>query len=364
MARYGEFIELINPYEDGPVTVTIRGVGQLGGPKRAITVTVPAAKDDKLGYWVIGDTSGTFLDPNTGVSTSRTDLPPRAGDRTPNQPENLDLNTGDELTLVNEGGQTIEVCRVTSSGPNDGDQTSQKNDPRVNEWTTEQATPGEDNTTMDFTAAGDKEPSGTDLRDLFFVCNGKLGTVGQLGRVHGGAQWATIDLTGDDVDDHNDGTWLCLYDVFTPDEHAGLGRIGLINVNTAPEEVLKGLEDTKNKRGLNATALHNATHPNSGKGEIIQSIGELGKYLQTTLPVGAQGSDQSWKREQPLAEIAGLVTVRSNMFRVTVRAQALGRQGDADKRSERWLQASVLRTVLPSGEVHVQVLSMRWLTNE
>jgi hypothetical protein len=71
----------------------------------------------------------------------------------------------------------------------------------------------------------------------------------------------------------------------------------------------------------------------------------------------------SSEREHNLADVVNLVTVRSNVFRVIVLAQAVDRQGH--KTAERRLEASVMRTVNPgTGEMKVRVLSMRWVPEE
>ena len=368
---HGEFIELINPY-DVPVTVIVRASQQ--GPNGESGViefpaTVPARTGDRVGqegYWVIGDRSGwyEYVDPDTGVRTTYylANLPGRPANCDDYQ--NLYLGGTNDITITTEGGQTIEIATAVDISSPEGAVTAQKNDPRIAQWDPAGETRRSwNNDTCKPGDSGDKDANGL-LSDLFAVYDGKLGSIGVLGKVFIGQPWATINLTGDedldgsvDIDWDNaysTATWLNILDIFTTASNVNQPRCGLINVNTAPMEVLSGL------KGLKAQDLYNATHPAAGAGRVIESIGELGEFLDMT-------GTATWDREKHLADIASLVSVRSSVFRVTVCAQALGRQGEVDKRGERWLQASVERTIVPGPlppKVTVRVLSMRWLVQE
>ena len=361
--EYGEFIELINPYEgDGsPVTVTVMDVPQLGGVPQDITVSVPAASGDTPGYYVIGDTSGIWVHTLSGDSGPATGLPklPAIAD----QGENLNLpNTGPlklrKLTLVlgPAGGPTIEVASYEpESTP--GPETTQKDDPRVDERETHNGTPKAQNVNWAPDASGDMD-SGLTLAERFVVYDGKLGSVGHLGRVHAGQKWATIDLTGDDLggnwdDVHKRESWLNIYEVFTTEETVPNARYGLININTAPEEVLVGL------KGVDSTVARGIAEHATGPDDCFETIGELGYFLG----IEPQGTATTWVREKHLADIAGLVTVRSHVFRVTLLAQAVDRQGNMVGESK--LEASVLRTIdVSTGKPSVRVLSTRWIFEE
>ena len=361
---FGEFIELINPY-DVKLTVTVQAYQQ--GPNGeylplSMTVEVPARTGDQIGregYYVIGDTSGwyEYIDPDTGVVTRY--YLPTIGQRPGgcDTYRNLHLTGSMAITLTMAGGQTVESTekdgRIDSAV---GGATAQKNDPRLPSWIAgtggnvrarnNECKPGD---------SGDKDTNGR-LSDVFAIYDGKLGSVGHLGKVYINQPWATIDLTGDDVTDPNkvssEPTWLNIYDIFTTARDVNQARCGLINVNTAPKEVLAGL------KGLSdAVAQQIADYVTDST--RFECIGQLGQFV---IP----SSGLTWDREKRLADIASLVTVRSSVFRVTVRAQALGRQGEVDKRGERWLQASVERLIDPTtGKVkQVRVLSMRWLVQE
>ncbi|MBN1916695.1 MAG: hypothetical protein JW889_02195 [Verrucomicrobia bacterium] len=368
---HGEFIELINPY-DTELTVTVH-IHQQGHNGEYLPVSfdvkVPARTGDQIGqegYYVIGDTSGwyNYTDPDTGAVTTYylANISERPLGKC-QEYRNLHLDGSKTITITTTDGSTIEVTD-SSIDSGEGPATAQKDDPRLPIWTEAgDGNTGGRNSVCKPGDSGDKDANGL-LPDLFAIYDGKLGAVGLLGRVHIGQPWATINLTGDDLSGtwesaHTQATWLSVYDAFTAARN-GADRVGLINVNTAPEEVLSGLEDTANSRGIDANALYNATHPSSGMmGRVIESIGELGEFLP--MSTGAT----TWEREKVLSDIAGLVTVRSNMFRVTVRAQALGRQGEVDKRGERWLQASVQRIINPTtGAAQIRIKSMRWLTAE
>ena len=113
-------------------------------------------------------------------------------------------------------------------------------------------------------------------------------------------------------------------------------------------------------KGVTPSKAHDIAAHVTATGQF-ETIGELGQYL---IP----SSGLTWlDREKHLASIANLVTVRSNVFHVTVLAQAIDRQGH--KMAERRLEASVLRTIdIPpnpgDATVKVRVLSMRWVSPE
>ena len=352
---HGEFIELINPY-DVDVDVTI--ITHMQGPSpgclpQPVTYTahVLARPDDSNArYYVIGDTHGHYTDPVSTQELERTGNLPAGCD----QYENLDLDSSRPIKLE-VSGTTYEAADFGDEGAEDS-QTRQKDDPRVetaDNWATAGDTMGKKNSTYRPDNSGDKDGD-IDLSKLFVVYNGKVGAVGHLGRVHAGAKWATINLSGDDVGNwdavHTEPTWLNIYDVFTTQDPVGNATYGLININTAPKEVLLGL------KGVDGTRA-DAIIGNVTDTARFESIAELGGYLDMAT------GDTSWDREKHLADVAGLVTVRSNVFRVTVLAQAVDRQGNAI--GERKIEASVLRTIdVGNGKPSVRVLSMRWLVEE
>jgi len=360
---YGEFIELFNPY-DVDVEVRIVGIHKQDGTGRPpITVTVPAQSyrviGDKSGYYYYTDASGdeqTKIVPDTGGH-----LPAEA-----NAPDCYDINLDDgggSIQLQTSGSHIIEVAEYGSEASEPGtNQTWQKNDPRVNKkpddstgWELTSGTPKAQNKNWEPSGSGDADPDDTPLEKLFVVNNGPIGCIGHLGHIHTGKPWETIDLVWDaswDVttwkpDDH--ATWLNLYDLFTPASDVDRDLYGLININTAPVEVLQGL------KGVDS-AIANSIFSHVTKDQRFESVSEL-SYIFRNL------GDNNYDRERYVADIANLVTVRSQVFRVTVLAQAVDRQGN--KCGERKLEASVLRTVDPAtGEFTVRVLSMRWLVED
>lgn len=361
---HGEFIELINPY-DVDITVTLvthrQGATGVAEEVTLTNITVPArTSDTQAGYYVIGDTSRWYVDPNTGLPVYEPDVGQGPGGC--DQYENLHLDSSRTIKLQLPGGASIQEVDFGDEGA-EGPETRQKDDPRVDEWETHNGTPKAQNEgwRKDLNPPADPEPADITLAELFVVYDGKLGSVGHLGRVHAGKKWATIDLTGDDLggnwdDVHKRESWLNIYDVFTTKESklASQPRHGLININTAPEEVLRGLKD------VDAASLYDQTHPDLPSARrVFESIAEIGEFL----PIEAPGSELTWGREKHLADIAGLVTVRSHVFRVTLLAQAVDRQGNMVGESK--LEASVLRTIDTStGRPNVRVLSTRWIFEE
>jgi len=369
---HGEFIEVVNPYEDeAKVKVQAPGLTNTGGNRDVFSdpVDVEGRSGDDVGdegYAVIGDTSARiWLLPIPPETPGEWRYVPNYGDYPLGCDSymNLDLESNSRITLSTNDDDTIEIA--TQYGSDDqGSQTAQKDDPRARveeNWKLATDTMGKFNSSTCKPSESGDEDGDIGLSNLYVIYNGPVGSIGHLGRVHTGQPWQTIDLTGEGVTwdtVHTTRTWLNIYDAFTtwtdtdPEHHP----YGLININTAPSEVLAGL------KGVDASGLYSATQPGSGTGRVIESIGELGEYLDMS------SGSTTWDREKHLADVAGLVTVRSHVFRVTVRAQALDRQ--RRKIAERRLEASVLREVElndsgePTGVIKVRVLSMRWLSED
>ena len=358
--EYGEYIELFNPY-DIDCEVSLFEVPTMNGLRHIRRIQVPAGE-----YVLIGDTGGWGKLPEAqgGALVPVTGKEPR-----PPSPYHEDLeldNGGVKLTLVlgNDPDKTemwIEQTEYPPAGNMD-DRTAQKDDPRVPDrqyWMVADETAGAENPW---------HPPGP-IEEQFVVYNTKVGSIGHLGFVHTGEPWTTIDMTGHfDVSDwdnvHKERTWLTLYDVLSTlaDPKNRPWHHGLININTASEEVLAGI------KGLDASKLYRHTHvnyPSSQRRRVFETIAEIadirpkeGEYIKMSSPA------TSWQREKVLADIAGLITVRSEVFRVTVLAQAVDRQGHPA--AARKLEASVLRTIDTSaaGEAsyRIRVLSTRWLS--
>ncbi len=362
VSDHGEFIELINPY-DVPAEVRVTAYWQRSdGAAVKFTsgvLTVPARSGNTAGYLVLRDRSGVvrYVDSDDVPRKEYVVFP--LGNERPADigeavafPANLRLE-GDPITLIRV--QNNHVIETTGGGIGSavGPETAQKDDPRqLGGWIEAPGTPGDwnDPSACNPGATGDMD-SNARLSDLFAIYDGPVGSVGHLGLVYTGQPWTTIDMTGDGVTwdtVHEEPCWLNLYDTFT----ASLFYhecFGLININTAPKEILmglKGVDETLAQRIVDYVTLD----------QRFESVGELGQFI---IP-GPSATLNSWDREKALADVAGLITVRSQNFRVTVLAEAVDRQGNSV--AQRKLEATVRRTFNLLGEPTVNVLSTRWLS--
>jgi hypothetical protein len=125
---------------------------------------------------------------------------------------------------------------------------------------------------------------------------------------------------------------------------------GLINVNTAPTEVLKSLPD-----GLDGTLGNAIAIAIQGGGKPFESIGDLvAKVPEIT------GAGSKWAEEQRFRSISNLITTRSNVFTVYVTAQVteddITDPPDTKVFAEKRLMAIVDRSVDP-----IRVRYFRWI---
>ncbi|MDP2895379.1 MAG: hypothetical protein Q8Q12_02320 [bacterium] len=359
---YGEFIELWNPY-DIPIDVAnyYVTIDESAGPQRIGPMAVASTVVSRRSFFVIGDTLGEVR--RQGGVDEMT-LPPFPLGCQAYAPINLDPPFADiYLEMEGPDGRRIRAethYPVPFSPPYDV--SLQKDDPRVGwDWKVGPPTPGRVNATV---SAGEDVYSSfyapgirTRVRDPSFNPSnpdclklaGGLSSIGELGMVHRAERWQTLNFTGQPMYANPADAWLLdlltlpyQYRLKAPsavgDPVPARENIpGRININTAPPEVLLGLnwdgmiEELDHYYGLRVNPA--LRYP------IIQRILErrtAGGY-RSLAEVAADianffdrfpslGSAPEAAREAFMRYNVNLITTRSNIFKITVLAQAFDRK--------------------------------------
>ena len=344
-----EFIELFNPY-DSAINIANWTI-TLDGSATIITLTGPTIPSQD--YYVIADQTGAGVDQvDTGI-------------------DSLD-SSGEQLTLKTDPGSGSITVQVTDYGSANETQSRQLNDPRPiplsasasNPWFWESSasTIGAPNSNFNPTGIGDNWTLGT-YPSSFFIANRRFSNKGYMGYIHRGSEWSSfkvddnitypdvlkyititdpsmdgIDNDGDVAKDSTD-TGLQAGDI-DGKEH----RIpGLINVNTASNQVLQSLPNI-------GTSEANAIIG----GRPFKSIGEVANVF-----TGISGD--KWNREKPFRAISNLITTRSNVFTVYVTAQVteedISDPPNTNVYAEKKILAIVDRSVDP-----IKIRYFRWIT--
>ncbi len=313
-----EFIELFNPYD---TNINIAGwTIELDAGATIIALTGPTilAQD----YYVIADQAGAEVDQIEPAGINSLD------------------NGGEELTLKTDPGSGSITVQVTDYGSADQNDTCSLNDPRPIpltatpldpwSWTTNSSnTIGNDNSNFN-PNVGDDGWTAVTQSNSFLVADRRFSNKGYLGFIHRGSQWSSfkvddssanqnvlhyitvtdpsmdnIDNDGDgDIDSSDTGTQNADID---GKEHRILG---LINVNTASEEVLKSLPIIGTMTA--ATDIANGSKPYDSIKDLLVSITGI---------TDASATNNKWNREKTFRAISNLITTRSNVFTVYVTAQ-------------------------------------------
>ncbi len=387
----GKYIELFNPYDSN---IDITGWMITGGTAMLSTGLIGniLAQD----YFVIADDQAAYLTfAYDGVN------PP---DQFHGNVNSLTAN-GEVLTLSDAFGNPVQVTHY-GQADNTTD-TRQLNDPRptplmdadgtinVNasipwRWTTSLETAGGTNTATLDPAIGavndgwDTMPS--TWPNSFLVANRRFSNKGYMGFIHKGSQWTSfrvgdtfaypivypnlldyititdpsmdnLDNDGDDDIDTYDTDGDGDIDVNdTGDTSFQAGDLdgkeyripGLINVNTAPVEVLKSLPNGAGATIGNAIALAiegSGSKPFMSIGDFVDKVAEITDTLATN----------KWDEEKISRSISNLITTRSNVFTVYVTAQITD-EAISNVYAEKRILAIVDRSVDP-----IKVRYFRWL---
>ncbi|MCR4290120.1 MAG: type II secretion system protein GspK, partial [Candidatus Scalindua sp.] len=337
-----KFIELYNPYDENLPTT---GGWTIRLDAGTTIIALPAASVPAGGYYVIGDSAAAGVDQVEPTIT------------------NLDSG-GEELRLRDNNGIDVQVTGYGSAGDND---TRSLNDPRPIPLTTGDpldpwswATTGNSmGLPNDNLPAVDNDDGwdGATYPSSFFIANRRFSNKGYLGFIHRGRQWSSFkvddtiaypnvlqyftvsDPSMDGIDNDGDGS------TDSADTGSQSGDLdgpeyripGLINVNTAPSEVLQSLPNIGTSE---ASAIIGA--------RTFTSIGEVANVF-----TGIPGN--KWNREKLFRSISNLITTRSNVFTVYVTAQITD-EAMSNVFAEKRLIAIVDRSVDP-----IKVRYFRWL---
>ena len=365
----GKFIELFNPYDTEIDLSTWKIAGT------TLTITIPFGESILAqNYYVISDSHTEYVTNFNYNNGNDADL------------YNTDVNsltpTGETLILSDASGKPVQKTNYGNTLGNDT-KTMQLNDPRPIpltasasepwEWTKGEETAGEENLASIFNPGdGSDGWSDTTWKPSFLVANGRFSNKGYLGFIHRGSEWSSFkvddnitspdvlkyititDPSMDGIDNDGDGN------TDSADTGAQDGdfdgpeyRIpGLINVNTAPIEVLASLPDgsggTLGDTTI-ATSIFNGSKPYSSIGDLVVKVTDITDT----------GTDK-WVREEPLRAISNLITTRSNVFTVYVTAQVteedVSDPPNTKVYAEKRIVAIVDRSVNP-----IRVRYFRWI---
>ncbi|GAX60864.1 type II secretory pathway, component PulK [Candidatus Scalindua japonica] len=345
-----EFIELFNPYDTeipntGDWTITLDG--------DTTTITLPGLTVPAGGYFVIADQAGARVNQiDTNIN-------------------NLD-DGGEELILRDSSGNVVQVTNYGSANQND---TCSLNDPRPiplsasasNPWNwaiNSSNTIGAENSNFNPTVGSDGWTVVTQANS-FLVANRRFSNIGYLGFIHKGSEWSSTrvgdtpgypivypdlldyitvtDPSMDSIDNDGDG------DIDSIDTGYQQGDLdgpeyripGLINVNTAPTEVLASLPD-----GLGGTLGSTIASEIFNGNKPYESIGDLIDKVDGADGITDTSASDKWNEEEALRAISNLITTRSNVFTVYVTAQ-ITNEGETEVFAEKRILALVDRSVDP-----------------
>ena len=334
MIDSGEYIELFNPYPfDIPIggwTITGAGLGfsftSLFGKLQVVSVVItPGAVIPAKGYYTIGDIKATiiaiipkfpyilFIPWFIAPSPSGCDqyLPLEIAD------------FGANLKLTDNLGHTIEVANY--GGDIWTPLSKERDDPRVRKFYLSLRTPGKQNAIFSASLIFGKEVNLLNWQSSFAVKNYPLATVGEMGYLHKGKQWQTINFWKG-----NDDIAIC--DQFSTAEPMEEPIRGRININTASCRVLMGLPWVEKELAEKIIAAR----PFETIGEVLGHYSaqdeEPKKILNRAMI--AQGKsfsdsdndgfiDEDDEKEETFRKISNLITVRSNLFSIVSLAQSL-----------------------------------------
>ncbi len=314
----GEFVELFNPYEV-PLSVSRWRVG-IGN---FFSLSLPGgASVPPRGYYTVGDRFAIRVTIDFSTWPWQIYLSP---DFTPNPPDCSQYEeffalpiSGAETVLADDKNNIVEI---TNYGPDFfGKPTRQKNDPRLRgpfDWFCGPPSPNRENAL--FLPEIGLEVNRSNWQGHFLIKNNPFSQVGELGCIHRMQQWQTINLWKNEKID------LRTQDIFTtffPVEEDVPGRL---NINTAPPEVLANLPF------LNLTVAKEMVpqkEPYTEIGEVsprllvvFEKQGSCGHNLSDDDGDGLVDEDD--ERELPYRRISNLITVQSNVFRITVTGQSV-----------------------------------------
>jgi hypothetical protein len=380
---YGEYLELWNPY-DVPIDVAnyYITIKKYGDPQPIRPMAVSSTIIPPRSFFVIGDTLGDVVNVSQQTRLEDQQLRPYPPGCQAYAPIDLDPPYVDIYLemKVGLGRIPLETHHPIPFAPVQH-MTLQKDDPRVSwRWNVAPPTPGRMNAGMSnmdnvysyFYVPGvrfrSRDPSYDPSDPDLLKHPGGLSSIGELGMVHRANPWQTLNFTGDDLYGYpSDALLLDLLSLPYPYRCAGKTTTkdplparecvpGRINIHTAAPEVLLGLnwdpmiDEFKSYYALRvspALRYDIIQHIIERRKEApYQSLGDIAADIAHLLV-----KYQSLKRAPEAAQEAfirynaNLITTRSNVFKITVLAQAFDRKGKVA--ASRKLEAIVDRGYSP-----------------
>jgi len=360
MIDSGEYIELFNPYShDIPIggwTITGSGKGIYFGITQPVFVPItPGAVIPANGYYTIGDIIATIVaiipKPPFILLIPWPIVPPASGC---DQYFPLELpDFGANLKLTDNLGHIIEIANygVDIWTP----LSKERNDPRVRSFYLGLQTPGKQNAIFSASLLFGKEVNLLNWQSSFMVKNYPLATVGEMGYVHKGKQWQTINFWKGNGD-------IAICDQFSTAEPMEEPMRGRININTASCRVLMGLPGIEKELAEKIIAAR----PFKTIGEVLgnYSAGDEEPEKILNRAMIAQGKnfsdsdddgfiDEDDEKEETFRKISNLITVRSNLFSIVSLAQSLrdkngdGKVGDGEILAEKKIKVIYNRGSFP-----------------
>ncbi len=370
---WGEYIEIWNPY-DVPldvarysVTIDSSGPQAIGSMDIRTSTIIPPRR-----FFLIGDTRGYVQNQgNTGLQGEQSDLPGRPEGCDAYAPLKLDSSLDMTLEMRIDASHVRVVEEHNNMPTGNQFDSAQKNDPREPTWALRQPTPRALNAGL--TAPGDvythfympgvrvhgRKATAPTEATLFHA--GALSNIGELGMVYRGEPWTSLDFTMDSPTSGNrdDANLLDLVTLPYPYAYAGPVALsdrvparqyvpGRININTAPPEILLGLNWDSMFEELNSYGLRLSSGLRFSMIDYIlehrpyPNLANLAKVIADFPPLRNQpeGAKEAFLRYN-----ANLITTKSSVFKITVLAQAFGRQGEV--LATRKLEAIVDRGFTP-----------------
>ena len=327
----GEYIELFNPYpHDIPIggyRITIPFSGSIWGKLSAlffIPITIPEGTVISAnGYYTIGDFLGILL-----VKTEKGPVPIpwpiKPSPKGCNQYFPLAIwDFGSVMKLENSSSYVVEEVNYGANVP--CPLSKERNDPRVRSFYPGLETPGKQNSIFSASLLFGKEVNLLNWQSSFMVKNYPLATVGEMGYVHKGKQWQTINFWKG-----NDDIAIC--DQFSTAEPIAEAMRGRININTASLSVLMGLPGIEKELAEKIIAARPFKTIGEIWGDYFVGDEEPEKILNRAMI--AQGKnfsdsdddgfiDEDDEKEETFRKISNLITVRSNLFSIVSLAQSL-----------------------------------------
>jgi len=226
----------------------------------------------------------------------------------------INFSFNGQMVMMNKNNNLIE--RIDYGKDKPGTTSRQKNDPRINQWFTETQTPGKTN--VCFLPSTGNEFAALQFHQWpasFIIKNNPFSSPAELSFIHKGLQWQTLNMWKS-----HDSKLLDLFTVVKEPEKPVSGRI---NINTASLDVLKCLPlvDTDIAREIIIARPFKTISDIVGKPESNLNR-KLTKYGKNLFDDNKNGwIDTEDERELVISKIINLITVRANVFRITVISQ-------------------------------------------